>query len=93
MFRGIFDLLHDKEQELRISRDYIETLRRYWIARTQTEQLLMGRLYDTGYERMENAKAGDGASGNGGSQRDNRFSGGQRGRGEGQSGGNQGGGE
>jgi cobalt-zinc-cadmium efflux system outer membrane protein len=47
MHMGIFDLLESKEMELDTAREYVENLRNYWEARTQAEQLLMGRLYDT----------------------------------------------
>ena len=46
MAQGVFTLLQEKERELETSRQYIEALLDYWEARTQTEQLLMGRLYD-----------------------------------------------
>lgn len=52
MFLGIFQLLRQKEQEINAARDYITTLCDYWTARTQVEQLLMGRLYDTNQPRM-----------------------------------------
>jgi outer membrane protein, heavy metal efflux system len=51
MFKGVFDLVAAKQMEINTSREYIENLRHYWIARTQAEQLLMGRLYDTELRR------------------------------------------
>ena len=41
---GVFDLLRAREQQIRVAVAYIETLRDYWLARTDLEQLLSGRL-------------------------------------------------
>jgi cobalt-zinc-cadmium efflux system outer membrane protein len=41
---GVFDLLRAREQQIRVAVAYIETLRDYWLARTDLEQLLGGRL-------------------------------------------------
>lgn len=93
MFRGIFDLLEDKERELSTSRDYIDTLRKYWIAHTQVEQLLMGRLYDTQFGPMQNAKIGGEAGGSRDGEGMHRGRRGQGGRSEYNFGSNTGGGD
>ena len=41
---GIFELLRVREQQIRAAMTYIETLRDYWLARTELGQLLSGRL-------------------------------------------------
>ena len=41
---GIFELLRVREQQIRAAMTYIETLRDYWLARTDLAQLLSGRL-------------------------------------------------
>ena len=41
---GIFELLRVREQQIRAAMLYIETLRDYWLARTDLAQLLSGRL-------------------------------------------------
>jgi cobalt-zinc-cadmium efflux system outer membrane protein len=41
---GVFELLRAREQQIRVAVAYIETLRDYWLARTDLEQLLGGRL-------------------------------------------------
>jgi len=58
MFEGIFDLLHEKEQELETSRQYLEALRQYWETRTQLEQLLMGRLHAPPMPMMQEGPRG-----------------------------------
>ena len=40
---GAFQLLQAKQQEVEAGRQYIETLRGYWLARTELDQLLSGR--------------------------------------------------
>lgn len=40
---GAFQLLQAKQQEIEVGRQYIETLRDYWLARTELDQLLSGR--------------------------------------------------
>ncbi len=44
MYLGVFQLLQAKEEEIDASRQYIEALRDYWIARAELEQALGGRL-------------------------------------------------
>src|SRR5574341_806134 len=41
---GVFDLLRAREQQIQAAVAYIETLRDYWLARTDLGQLLSGRL-------------------------------------------------
>ena len=44
MSTGVFQLLQAKRDQIEAGRAYVETLRDYWIARSETEQLLAGRL-------------------------------------------------
>jgi len=44
MQRGVIDLLRAREQQMRAAVAYIETLRDYWLARTDLGLLLSGRL-------------------------------------------------
>jgi outer membrane protein, heavy metal efflux system len=41
---GVFDLLRAREQQIQAALAYVETLLDYWLARTELEQLLSGRL-------------------------------------------------
>ena len=41
---GVFDLLRAREQQIQAAIAYIETLRDYWLARTDLEHMLSGRL-------------------------------------------------
>jgi outer membrane protein, heavy metal efflux system len=41
---GVFDLLRVREQQIQAALAYVETLLDYWLARTDLEQLLSGRL-------------------------------------------------
>lgn len=41
---GVFELLRAREQQMQTAVAYIETLRDYWLSRTDLEQLLSGRL-------------------------------------------------
>jgi cobalt-zinc-cadmium efflux system outer membrane protein len=41
---GAFELLRAREQQIRTAIAYIETLRDYWLARTDLDQILSGRL-------------------------------------------------
>lgn len=41
---GVFELLRAREQQIQAAVAYIETLRAYWLARTDLDQLLSGRL-------------------------------------------------
>jgi len=45
---GIFQLLLAQQQQIAAGRQYIETLRDYWLTRTQLELILSGRLADMG---------------------------------------------
>jgi cobalt-zinc-cadmium efflux system outer membrane protein len=42
---GVFQLLQAKRDQIETGRAYVETLRDYWLARAELEQLLAGRLY------------------------------------------------
>jgi len=44
MQRGVFELLRAREQQMQAAVAYIETLRDYWLARTDLGQILSGRL-------------------------------------------------
>jgi outer membrane protein, heavy metal efflux system len=44
MQKGTYDLLNAKELELEAERDYVQTWRDYWIARTDLERAVGGRL-------------------------------------------------
>ena len=44
MQRGVFELLRAREQQIQAAVAYIETLRDYWLARTDLGQILSGRL-------------------------------------------------
>ena len=46
MQKGTFDLIAAKERELNAEREYVESWRDYWIARTQLEKAIGGRLAD-----------------------------------------------
>jgi cobalt-zinc-cadmium efflux system outer membrane protein len=41
---GVFQLLAAKKEELAMRRRYIDSLRDYWIARAEAEQLMSGRM-------------------------------------------------
>ncbi len=41
---GVFQLLRAREQQIETAVSYIESLRDYWLARTDLSQILMGRL-------------------------------------------------
>jgi cobalt-zinc-cadmium efflux system outer membrane protein len=41
---GVFELLRAREQQIQAAVAYVETLLDYWLARTELEQLLSGRL-------------------------------------------------
>ncbi len=45
---GVFRLLQAKRQQINTGILYIETLRDYWLARTEIEQILTGRLTNLG---------------------------------------------
>jgi outer membrane protein, heavy metal efflux system len=44
MQRGVFELLRAREQQIQTAVAYIEALRDYWLAHTNLDQLLSGRL-------------------------------------------------
>ncbi len=44
MLKGVFELLQSKKDEIEAEREYIETLRNYWIARTELERSVGGKL-------------------------------------------------
>lgn len=44
MFKGVYDLLQAKHAEVTAERGYLEAWRDYWIARTELERALGGRL-------------------------------------------------
>jgi cobalt-zinc-cadmium efflux system outer membrane protein len=44
MLMGAFDLLTGKSQEIEAGRDYLMSLRDYWVARSQLDQILAGKL-------------------------------------------------
>jgi cobalt-zinc-cadmium efflux system outer membrane protein len=44
MSTGVFQLLQAKRDQIEAGRAYVETLRDYWIARSEADQLLAGRL-------------------------------------------------
>jgi cobalt-zinc-cadmium efflux system outer membrane protein len=44
MQRGVFELLGAREQQIQTAIAYIAALRDYWLARTELDQLLSGRL-------------------------------------------------
>jgi cobalt-zinc-cadmium efflux system outer membrane protein len=41
---GVFELLQAKQSEIDAGREYVESLRDYWLARTELEKALGGRL-------------------------------------------------
>jgi outer membrane protein, heavy metal efflux system len=47
MSAGVFQLIQAKRDQVETGRAYVETLRDYWIARAEMEQLLAGRLVRT----------------------------------------------
>src|SRR5262249_61198134 len=47
MQRGVFELLRAREQQIQAAVAYIDTLRDYWLARTDLGLLLSGRLPST----------------------------------------------
>jgi cobalt-zinc-cadmium efflux system outer membrane protein len=48
MQQGVFELLRAREQQIRAAVAYIETLRDYWLARTDFGLLLSGRVPSPG---------------------------------------------
>ena len=45
---GVFQLLLAQQQQITAGRQYIETLRNYWLVRTGLGQILNGRMTDVG---------------------------------------------
>lgn len=45
---GVFQLLLAKQQQIEAGRRYIDALHAYWLARTELDQLLAGRMSDPG---------------------------------------------
>jgi cobalt-zinc-cadmium efflux system outer membrane protein len=59
MQRGVFELLRAREQQIQAAVTYIDTLRDYWLARTDLGQILSGRLptsHGFATDRMEQPK-------------------------------------
>ena len=59
MQRGVFELLRAREQQIQAAVAYIDTLRDYWLARTDLGQILSGRLPTSNSfatDRMEQPK-------------------------------------
>ena len=50
---GIFQLLREREQQIETGVAYVETLREYWLARADLEQLSSGRLPSSNGFRVE----------------------------------------
>lgn len=48
MLKGVFELLQGKKDEIEAEREYIEVLRNYWIARTELERAVGGKLPEGG---------------------------------------------
>jgi cobalt-zinc-cadmium efflux system outer membrane protein len=48
MLIGVYELLLAKQNQINAGREYIETLRDYWIARSDLERAVGGRLIVTG---------------------------------------------
>ena len=54
---GVFDLLRAREQQIETAVAYIEALRDYWLARTDFQQILTGRLPSTSGFTMGETRA------------------------------------
>ncbi len=46
MLIGVFQLIEGKQEEIQARREYIEALKNYWVARTELERAVGGRLTD-----------------------------------------------
>jgi cobalt-zinc-cadmium efflux system outer membrane protein len=57
MLKGTYDLLLAKQSEVATERSYVEAWRDYWIARTQLERAVGGRL-DAGVAPAAMSKEG-----------------------------------
>jgi cobalt-zinc-cadmium efflux system outer membrane protein len=53
MLKGVYDLLQAKHAEVSAERGYLDAWRDYWIARTELEQALGGRLPGPGPDAIE----------------------------------------
>lgn len=60
---GVFQLLLAKQQQIDTAQRYVETLRDYWLVRTEVEQLLRGRRTELGAAMAEPMTAGPAAAG------------------------------
>lgn len=58
MFLGVFQLLEVKREEVNAGRQYIESLRDYWVARARLDQLLMGQMPMEGGSSVEGMGSG-----------------------------------
>jgi cobalt-zinc-cadmium efflux system outer membrane protein len=56
---GIFQLLLAKHQQINAGLQYIDTLRDFWLARTELEQALSGSLADIDTVSMAESSEGD----------------------------------
>jgi outer membrane protein, heavy metal efflux system len=63
MFIGVFELLSIRQRELETSRNAIEALRDYWIAKAEMDQLLMGRLTPLHQSELNGMTAAAGTGG------------------------------
>ncbi len=63
MFMGVFGLLEVKQQEIDAARTYLETLRNYWVAQAELDQLLLGRLLPPGQSAVAGMADTGGAMG------------------------------
>ncbi|MFO7976878.1 MAG: TolC family protein [Candidatus Hydrogenedentota bacterium] len=66
MFVGVFDLLRAKQAEIAAGQRYIESIHAYWMARTDVDQLLMGRALSPGQISPAGMAAGGPVAGGGG---------------------------
>lgn len=62
MLVGAFQLLTSKEQEINAGGRYIESLRDYWVARTELEEILGGKLPGPEMAAVTRASPGEGRS-------------------------------
>jgi cobalt-zinc-cadmium efflux system outer membrane protein len=63
MFIGVFRLLDAKRDEIGTAREYVSSLRDYWIARAQMEAMLMGKLPEGDDAMMGGGNASVGRNG------------------------------
>lgn len=55
MLQGVFRLLESKKDEIEAEREYIEALKNYWIARTELERSVGGKLPESGMNESKEA--------------------------------------